>query len=73
MSADADSSRRFSEAEDWAKRNLPDEFAPFAATSAMTLQLLDRPVTPESVLERLRSQDRDMESLKAAGVFKECP
>lgn len=59
----------FTEAVAWAKAELPDEFAPFAATSAMTLRLLGKPVTADAVLERLRSQGRDMETLKDQGVF----
>lgn len=64
MSAAVESRDRFLAAEDWARRNLPNEFPPFAASAAMTLSILDKPVTPEAVLERLRAQGRDSAARK---------
>lgn len=59
-------SQAYQEALAWAKRELPEEFAPFAASAAMSLQHLSRPVTKDAVLERLKDQRRDAESLAKA-------
>lgn len=42
----------------WAKRELPDEFAPFAAATALSMKLGKRQVTADDVRKRLRNQGR---------------
>jgi len=51
---------------EWAQAELPGEFAPFAASAAMSLQHLSEPVTADAVLDRLRRQGRDRASLERA-------
>lgn len=67
MSVEVAARQHFDAAQEWAERNVPDEFAPFAAAAAMTLKLLGKPVTAEAVSERLRSQGRDAETMREKG------
>lgn len=65
--AETRSVKQFHEAQAWAERTLPNEFAPFAASAALTLQMLDQPVTAEAVLERLRAKGRDAAAMREKG------
>lgn len=57
---------RFQSAMEWAEANLPDEYAPFVAASALTTKALQhRYPTPDEVRERLKEQGRDMATLTA--------
>ena len=49
---------------DWAKRALPDEHAPLAASAAMTIKARGGRPTAENVRARLAEQGRDHESLE---------
>lgn len=55
---------RYLAALDWAKRALPDEHAPFAASAAMTIKALGGRVSAEAVRRRLVDQGRDAASLE---------
>ena len=57
--AEARSRESFAKAEAWARQHLPDEFAPFAASAALSLKLGRGTVTAERVRERLKAQGRD--------------
>jgi hypothetical protein len=60
-----ESRESYFEALDWAKRAVPDEHAPFAASAAMTLKhRLGRWPTSEQVRARLIEQGRDMKALE---------
>jgi hypothetical protein len=64
----ADVSRaRFKSALEWAEKHLPDEYAPFAASSALTIRALQhRFPSPDEVRDRLKAQGRDKATLTAA-------
>jgi len=53
-------SEQFHKLVEWAKRELPNEHAPFAASAALSLTALGQEVTPEMVRERLVTQGRDV-------------
>lgn len=61
--AETESRDRYHDALAWAKRNLPDEYAPFAASAYLTLNLNPGTPTAEQVRARLRDQGRTMAQL----------
>jgi hypothetical protein len=57
---------RFKSAVEWAEAKLPDEYAPFAAASALTTKALHhRYPSPDEVRVRLKEQGRDKATLAA--------
>ncbi len=59
--------QRYIDALDWAKRNVPDEHAPFAASAATTLRhRTGHWPEPAEVRARLIEQGRDMRTLEGA-------
>jgi hypothetical protein len=63
-------SERRSKILDYVARVLPDEHRGMAASAALTLKLSGTKPTPEAILERLRSQGRSAEQLRAKGWMK---
>jgi len=49
---------------EWAKRELPDQHPDFAAAAYVTAKRGGHSPTPQSVLEQLEAQRRDMASLE---------